>query len=47
MKYSVTFPPEAGQFAGTHWFFRKSERDAFLSRTAKRGVPVEKAVLRG
>ncbi len=37
-KYTVTFPPEAGQYQGTHFFFTKKERSAFLRRAAERGA---------
>lgn len=37
MKHKVTFPPTAGQFAGTHYFFSKLSRQRFLDKAIRLG----------
>ena len=44
MRFFVTFPPEAGQYAGTHWFFTISSRNQFMQRAERIGVDVTVAV---
>jgi hypothetical protein len=45
MKYKVTFPTTAGQYAGEHQFPTKRARREFLQRAANRGIDVSTAVL--
>jgi hypothetical protein len=40
-KYQATFKPGApGGYEGTHWFFTRGERSAFLDRAKRRGIDV-------
>lgn len=44
MKYTVTYPTTAGQFAGTHQFFTAKARSEFMSKATRLGAPAPTAL---